>query len=146
MLVWRVLLLNSSPVAWRMAEASGLWGWSWSCSWTEGGLDFFRFSPLLFPFLGHPEHSFNAGFLVVLSPQRLAKRLLGQIVDRCRNGLGFHNDIDGNNTVQELLIPASKVGLVIGKGGETIKQLQVRGPLPSPSQCGASPQRSGCPG
>ncbi|CAD7667902.1 unnamed protein product [Nyctereutes procyonoides] len=70
-----------------------------------------------------------------------AKRLLGQIVDRCRNGPGFHNDIDGNSTIQEILIPASKVGLVIGKGGETIKQLQERtgvkmvmiqdGPLPT---------------
>lgn len=28
-------------------------------------------------------------------------------------------------TVQEILVPASKAGLVIGKGGETIKQLQV---------------------
>uniref|UniRef100_A0A8C2Y5K7 Far upstream element binding protein 3 n=1 Tax=Coturnix japonica TaxID=93934 RepID=A0A8C2Y5K7_COTJA len=55
-----------------------------------------------------------------------AKRLLGQIVDRCRNGPGFHNDVDGNSTIQEILIPASKVGLVIGKGGETIKQLQER--------------------
>ncbi|XP_047624653.1 far upstream element-binding protein 3 isoform X2 [Phacochoerus africanus] len=70
-----------------------------------------------------------------------AKRLLGQIVDRCRNGPGFHNDVDGSSTIQELLIPASKVGLVIGKGGETIKQLQERtgvkmvmiqdGPLPT---------------
>uniref|UniRef100_A0A452GBJ5 Far upstream element binding protein 3 n=1 Tax=Capra hircus TaxID=9925 RepID=A0A452GBJ5_CAPHI len=70
-----------------------------------------------------------------------AKRLLGQIVDRCRNGPGFHNDVDGNSTVQEIPIPASKVGLVIGKGGETIKQLQERtgvkmvmiqdGPLPT---------------
>ncbi|NP_001083390.1 far upstream element binding protein 3 S homeolog [Xenopus laevis] len=70
-----------------------------------------------------------------------AKRLLGQIVDRCRNGPGFHNDMDGSSTVQEILIPASKVGLVIGKGGETIKQLQERtgvkmimiqdGPLPT---------------
>ncbi|XP_074067018.1 far upstream element-binding protein 3 isoform X7 [Macrotis lagotis] len=70
-----------------------------------------------------------------------AKRLLGQIVDRCRNGPGFHNEVDGNNTIQEILIPASKVGLVIGKGGETIKQLQERtgvkmimiqdGPLPT---------------
>ncbi|NXD75003.1 FUBP3 protein, partial [Halcyon senegalensis] len=70
-----------------------------------------------------------------------AKRLLGQIVDRCRNGPGFHNDVDGNSTIQEILIPASKVGLVIGKGGETIKQLQERtgvkmimiqdGPLPT---------------
>lgn len=70
-----------------------------------------------------------------------AKRLLGQIVERCRNGPGFHSDVDGSSTVQELLIPASKVGLVIGKGGETIKQLQERtgvkmvmiqdGPLPT---------------
>lgn len=52
-------------------------------------------------------------------------------MDRCRNGPGFHNDIDGNSTVQEILIPASKVGLVIGKGGETIKQLQVREPRPA---------------
>lgn len=50
-------------------------------------------------------------------------------MDRCRNGPGFHNDIDGNSTIQEILIPASKVGLVIGKGGETIKQLQVCEPL-----------------
>lgn len=28
--------------------------------------------------------------------------------------------------MQEMLIPASKVGLVIGRGGDTIKQLQVR--------------------
>ncbi|XP_031434266.1 far upstream element-binding protein 3 isoform X5 [Clupea harengus] len=62
------------------------------------------------------------------SPESIeqAKRLLGQIVERCRNGPGFHNDMDGNNTIQEILIPASKVGLVIGKGGDTIKQLQER--------------------
>lgn len=56
---------------------------------------------------------------------RQAKRLLSQIVERCRNGPGFHSDMDSNSTIQEVLIPASKVGLVIGKGGETIKQLQV---------------------
>lgn len=75
-------------------------------------------------------------------------------MDRCRNGPGFHNDIDGNSTVQELLIPASKVGLVIGKGGETIKQLQVREPReglrlpPLPASGGLSsrslPGRPGC--
>uniref|UniRef100_A0A673IB58 Far upstream element-binding protein 3-like n=1 Tax=Sinocyclocheilus rhinocerous TaxID=307959 RepID=A0A673IB58_9TELE len=54
-----------------------------------------------------------------------AKRFLGQIVDRCRNGPGFHTQMDGNSAIQEILIPASKVGLVIGKGGDTIKQLQV---------------------
>ena len=30
-----------------------------------------------------------------------------------------------NGTVHEMMIPAGKAGLVIGKGGETIKQLQV---------------------
>ncbi|XP_062844815.1 far upstream element-binding protein 3 [Trichomycterus rosablanca] len=62
------------------------------------------------------------------SPESIeqAKRLLSQIVERCRNGPGFHSDMDSNSTIQEVLIPASKVGLVIGKGGETIKQLQER--------------------
>ncbi|XP_077456685.1 far upstream element-binding protein 3-like [Stigmatopora argus] len=55
-----------------------------------------------------------------------AKRLLVQIVERCRNGPGYHGDGEGGVLVQEMLIPASKVGLVIGRGGETIKQLQER--------------------
>nr|XP_023672759.1 far upstream element-binding protein 3-like [Paramormyrops kingsleyae] len=55
-----------------------------------------------------------------------AKRLLGQIVERCRNGPCFHGEMEGNSAIQEILIPASKVGLVIGKGGDTIKQLQER--------------------
>ncbi|XP_075881651.1 far upstream element-binding protein 3-like isoform X3 [Nelusetta ayraudi] len=58
-----------------------------------------------------------------------AKRLLVQIVERCRNGPGFHGEGDGGgggSSVQEMLIPASKVGLVIGRGGDTIKQLQER--------------------
>lgn len=54
-----------------------------------------------------------------------AKRLLSEIVEQCRYGPGFHNDMDGNSSIQQILIPANKVGLVIGKGGETIKQLQV---------------------
>lgn len=33
--------------------------------------------------------------------------------------------MDGNGSIQQILIPANKVGLVIGKKGETIKQLQV---------------------
>ncbi|KAM8866499.1 far upstream element-binding protein 3-like [Synchiropus picturatus] len=62
------------------------------------------------------------------SPESIeqAKRLLIQIVDRCRNGPGFHGDGEGGASVQEMLIPASKVGLVIGRGGDTIKQLQER--------------------
>ncbi|KAM6954529.1 far upstream element-binding protein 3-like [Aplochiton taeniatus] len=63
------------------------------------------------------------------SPESIeqAKRMLGQIVERCRNGPGFHGDGEGGGSiVQEMLIPASKVGLVIGRGGDTIKQLQER--------------------
>lgn len=37
----------------------------------------------------------------------------------------FHHSDGPGMSVQEILIPASKAGLVIGKGGETIKQLQV---------------------
>uniref|UniRef100_A0A665WCI3 Far upstream element-binding protein 3-like n=1 Tax=Echeneis naucrates TaxID=173247 RepID=A0A665WCI3_ECHNA len=55
-----------------------------------------------------------------------AKRLLSEIVEQCRYGPGFHSDMDGNSSIQQILIPANKVGLVIGKGGETIKQLQER--------------------
>ena len=33
---------------------------------------------------------------------------------------------DGGSSVVEVSIPGPKVGLVIGKGGDTIKQLQVR--------------------
>ncbi|XP_017584961.1 PREDICTED: far upstream element-binding protein 2, partial [Corvus brachyrhynchos] len=41
-------------------------------------------------------------------------------------GLGDPLATGQNGTVQELMIPAGKAGLVIGKGGETIKQLQER--------------------
>uniref|UniRef100_A0A8C6SU18 Far upstream element (FUSE) binding protein 3 n=1 Tax=Neogobius melanostomus TaxID=47308 RepID=A0A8C6SU18_9GOBI len=63
------------------------------------------------------------------SPENIdhAKRLLNVIVEQCRYGPGFHNEMDGNSAIQQILIPASKVGLVIGKGGETIKQLQRAG-------------------
>ncbi|KAF7657087.1 hypothetical protein LDENG_00031770 [Lucifuga dentata] len=62
------------------------------------------------------------------SPENIeqAKRLLSDIVEQCRYGPGFHNEMDGNSAIQQILIPANKVGLVIGKGGETIKQLQER--------------------
>lgn len=92
-----------------------------------------------FPFVGTWSVHLMPVPLWFFPSQRQAKRLLGQIVDRCRNGPGFHNDMDGNSTVQEILIPASKVGLVIGKGGETIKQLQVREPQP----VGLAPRRPG---
>lgn len=58
-----------------------------------------------------------------LFTNRTAKRLLTEIVEKGRP-TPFHNDGPGMS-VQEIMIPASKAGLVIGKGGETIKQLQV---------------------
>ncbi|PIO39662.1 hypothetical protein AB205_0058010, partial [Aquarana catesbeiana] len=54
-----------------------------------------------------------------------AKRMLDQIVEKGRPSPGYHGDGPGN-AVQEIMIPAGKAGLVIGKGGETIKQLQER--------------------
>ncbi|XP_053484385.1 far upstream element-binding protein 1 isoform X4 [Ictalurus punctatus] len=52
-----------------------------------------------------------------------AKRLLTEIVEKGRPTPFHHSDGPGMS-VQEIMIPASKAGLVIGKGGETIKQLQ----------------------
>lgn len=40
-----------------------------------------------------------------------------------RPGLGSGNYNNGNQSFEEVMIPGSKVGLIIGKGGETIKQL-----------------------
>nr|XP_022320954.1 far upstream element-binding protein 1-like isoform X3 [Crassostrea virginica] len=42
-------------------------------------------------------------------------------------GMGGGNGGGGGQTVVEIMVPGNKVGLVIGKGGETIKQLQERG-------------------
>uniref|UniRef100_A0A665UK94 KH-type splicing regulatory protein n=1 Tax=Echeneis naucrates TaxID=173247 RepID=A0A665UK94_ECHNA len=58
-----------------------------------------------------------------------AKRLLDEIVSRGRGTppSSYHESTNGQNgTVHEMMIPAGKAGLVIGKGGETIKQLQER--------------------
>ncbi|XP_010577809.1 PREDICTED: far upstream element-binding protein 2-like, partial [Haliaeetus leucocephalus] len=62
-------------------------------------------------------------------PPQKAKLMLDDIVSRGRGGPPgqFHDNANGQNgTVQEIMIPAGKAGLVIGKGGETIKQLQER--------------------
>uniref|UniRef100_A0A8C6TW80 Far upstream element (FUSE) binding protein 1 n=1 Tax=Neogobius melanostomus TaxID=47308 RepID=A0A8C6TW80_9GOBI len=56
-----------------------------------------------------------------------AKRLLQDIVEKGRPAPSFHHNNDGPGmAVQEIMVPASKAGLVIGKGGETIKSLQER--------------------
>lgn len=56
---------------------------------------------------------------------RAAKRLLTEIVEKGRPAPAFHHNDGPGMTVQEIMVPASKAGLVIGKGGETIKSLQV---------------------
>ncbi|XP_075773285.1 far upstream element-binding protein 2 isoform X5 [Pelodiscus sinensis] len=76
---------------------------------------------------GLPERSVS----LTGSPESVqkAKMLLDDIVSRGRGGPPgqFHDNANGQNgTVQEIMIPAGKAGLVIGKGGETIKQLQER--------------------
>lgn len=56
--------------------------------------------------------------------------LLDEIVSRGRGTppSSYHESTNGQNgAVHEMMIPAGKAGLVIGKGGETIKQLQVYG-------------------
>ncbi|XP_038554849.1 far upstream element-binding protein 2-like isoform X1 [Micropterus salmoides] len=63
------------------------------------------------------------------SPARKAKMLLDEIVSRGRGTppSSCHESTNGQDgTVHEMMIPAGKAGLVIGKGGETIKQLQER--------------------
>ncbi|XP_036408683.1 far upstream element-binding protein 2-like [Megalops cyprinoides] len=58
-----------------------------------------------------------------------AKMLLDEIVSRGRGTppSSFHESTNGQSgSVQEMMIPAGKAGLIIGKGGETIKQLQER--------------------
>uniref|UniRef100_A0A8C1AKT2 K Homology domain-containing protein n=1 Tax=Cyprinus carpio carpio TaxID=630221 RepID=A0A8C1AKT2_CYPCA len=55
-----------------------------------------------------------------------AKSLLTEIVEKGRPSPAFHHNDGPGMSVQEIMVPASKAGLVIGKGGETIKQLQER--------------------
>lgn len=64
-----VLLLNSSPVAWRMAETSWVVRAGAGAGW-RAALTPSRVPPVLFPLPGRLEHSFNAGSLVVLFPPK----------------------------------------------------------------------------
>lgn len=51
---------------------------------------------------------------------RRAKGLIDEIISR-----GHDSPNGQTGSMQEMVIPAGKAGLIIGKGGETIKQLQV---------------------
>ena len=46
-------------------------------------------------------------------------------IPRANQTGGMGGDTGGGQTVVEVMVPGDKVGLVIGKGGETIRQLQV---------------------
>ncbi|XP_066537034.1 far upstream element-binding protein 1 isoform X2 [Hoplias malabaricus] len=73
---------------------------------------------------GKPERSVT--LTGSLDSIQIAKRLLSEIVEKGRPTPAFHHNDGPGSSVQEIMVPASKAGLVIGKGGETIKQLQER--------------------
>ena len=50
-----------------------------------------------------------------------AKKTIERIIQK---GQGLPDNFGGDQTMLEVFIPGNKVGLVIGKGGETIKTLQ----------------------
>lgn len=54
---------------------------------------------------------------------RKAKETIQRLISKLQGG-PLDNNKDGQTGVIELLVPGGKVGLIIGKGGETIKQLQ----------------------
>jgi len=65
--------------------------------------------------------------MYLLSMRRKAKELISQIMSKNQPSPVPSNNAsftDGQNVV-ELMIPGNRAGLIIGKGGETIKQLQV---------------------
>jgi len=56
-----------------------------------------------------------------------AKELVAEIIQSAHDNFpGLANDSTVGNDVIELYIPGNKVGLIIGKAGETIRTLQVR--------------------
>lgn len=62
--------------------------------------------------------------MILLSFELLSRRAKAFIDDIVSRGHESSNGQSGS--MQEMIIPAGKAGLIIGKGGETIKQLQVR--------------------
>lgn len=70
----------------------------------------------------HYSHMFFPHFFTLLFKLafRRAKALIDDIVSR-----GHESSNGQAGSMQEMIIPAGKAGLIIGKGGETIKQLQV---------------------
>lgn len=80
---------------------------------------------IIFAVIEQPYYPLLNKMVIFFSPLRTAKRLLTEIVEKGRPAPAFHHNDGPGMTVQEIMVPASKAGLVIGKGGETIKSLQV---------------------
>ncbi|CAD5224177.1 unnamed protein product [Bursaphelenchus okinawaensis] len=62
-----------------------------------------------------------------------AKQLIADVINRRQSGGNgvpqqqvFHGGVQGPSVTQEMLIPGTKCGLIIGKNGDTIKMLQER--------------------
>lgn len=55
---------------------------------------------------------------------RKARETIQRLVAKIQGG-PLDNEDDGATGQIELMVPGGKVGLIIGKSGETIKQLQV---------------------
>ncbi|XP_078311367.1 uncharacterized protein LOC111100450 isoform X3 [Crassostrea virginica] len=66
----------------------------------------------------------SSGYVAACEPQ-----IQGDITRANQTGFmgGMGGGSGGGQTVVEVVVPGNKVGLVIGKGGETIRQLQRRG-------------------
>nr|XP_022287940.1 uncharacterized protein LOC111100403 isoform X4 [Crassostrea virginica] len=66
----------------------------------------------------------SSGYVAACEPQ-----IQGDITRANQTGFmgGMGGGSGGGQTVVEVMVPGNKVGLVIGKGGETIRQLQRRG-------------------
>lgn len=76
----------------------------------------------------------------MLSSSRKAKELIGRIMNKGHDigmgggGGGMRHGSDmmhdggggGGHQMVEMMIPGNKAGIIIGKGGDTIKQLQAR--------------------
>lgn len=57
---------------------------------------------------------------------RKAKDMISRIMNKGHDVMPDVSASDGQSITMEVMIPGNKAGIVIGKGGETIKTLQVR--------------------
>lgn len=87
--------------------------------------------------LGQPGGGYHQQNSTIPNPDAVqkAKELISKMIPQTNMGGGGGPGVGGpapnraglgSNNYDEIMIPGSKVGLIIGKGGETIKQLQER--------------------